>query len=85
MEKRWSDEAWEDYLWWQSQDKKMLTRVNKLIRDIERDPMAKPLGKGELLGGGVRSVRIDERNRLTYKVEDECLRILSCKGHYRDR
>ena len=88
MKKLWSDSAWSDYVWWQSQDKKALKRINKLIRDIERsanEPDSAPIGKAERLkysNFGLSSVRIDASNRLVYKVEDGVLLILSCKGHY---
>ena len=60
MELQWSQEAWDDYISWQSRDKKMLKRINTLIKSIQRDE--KPIGKSELLRGtkqGLRSVRID--------------------------
>ena len=88
MKKLWSDSAWNDYVWWQSQDKKTLKRINKLIKDIERsahEPGSAPIGKAERLKHsrfGLSSVRIDASNRLVYKVEDGTLLILSCKGHY---
>ena len=88
MKKMWSDSAWNDYIWWQSQDKKSLKRINKLIKDIERsanEPGSAPIGKAERLkysNFGLSSVRIDASNRLVYKIEDDVLLILSCKGHY---
>ena len=84
MEKRWFDEAWEDYLYWQMQDKKTLKRINILLRDIERSPFD-GIGKPEPLRGelsGFWSRRIDEKNRLLYRVSRDSLEILSCKGHY---
>lgn len=88
MRKVWSDPAWDDYVWWQSQDRKTLRRINKLIKDIERsadDPGASPTGKAERLKHsrfGLCSVRIDAANRLVYKIEDGALSIVSCRGHY---
>lgn len=91
MQKLWSTKAWDDYLYWQEQDKKTLRRINKLIQSIERsalDPagQALPLGKAERLKyskAGLSSVRIDNTNRLVYKVENsETLYIVSCRGHY---
>lgn len=91
MKKLWSDKAWEDYLYWQTQDKRTLKRINKLITSIERSSenpssQEKPLGKAERLkysSMGLLSVRIDETNRLVYKVEDNStLAIVSCRGHY---
>lgn len=88
MRKIWSDGAWDDYLWWQSQDKRTLKRINKLIKDIERscsEPGSVPTGKAERLKYsrfGLSGVRIDATNRLVYKIEDGALLIVSCKGHY---
>ena len=86
MNKTWSDDAWEDYLYWQTQDKKTLKRVNMLIKDIERDPFS-GIGKPEPLKGdlsGFWSRRIDDANRVVYRVKDGALEIASCKGHYDD-
>jgi len=84
MNKSWYDKAWDDYLYWQSQDKKMLKRINQLIRDTERNPFS-GIGKPEPLKGdlsGFWSRRIDDSNRLVYRLNGEILEILSCKGHY---
>jgi toxin YoeB len=84
MNKIWFDEAWEDYLYWQSQDRKTLKRINMLLRDIERSRYD-GIGKPEPLKGefsGFWSRRIDETNRLVYRVAGEKIEILSCKGHY---
>lgn len=84
MRKIWSDEAWEDYLDWQMQDKKTLRRINLLIKDAERNPYT-GLGKPEPLRGdlsGFWSRRIDDKNRLIYRVSSDFLEIASCKGHY---
>ena len=84
MNKIWYDRAWDDYLYWQTQDKKMLRRINQLIKDTERSPF-QGLGKPEPLKGdlsGFWSRRIDDTNRLVYRVKGELLEILSCKGHY---
>lgn len=86
MNKSWYDKAWDDYLYWQSQDKKTLKRINQLIRDTERDPF-NGIGKPEPLKGelsGFWSRRIDETNRLVYRINGELLEILSCKGHYEE-
>ncbi len=80
----WDEEAWDDYLAWQSEDKKTLKRINKLIRDIQSTPYS-GLGKPEPLKhdlSGYWSRRIDDYNRLVYKVEDNELRIAQCKTHY---
>ena len=81
---RWSDDAWNDYLYWQGQDKKTLKRVNALIRDAMRSPFT-GLGKPEPLKWelqGAWSRRIDSANRLVYMVEDGDLCILSVSDHY---
>ena len=86
MFKIWFNEAWEDYLYWQSQDKKTLKRVNALLKDIERDNFD-GIGKPEALKGelsGFWSRRIDDTNRLIYRIKDGTLEILSCRGHYGD-
>ena len=85
MKKIWFDEAWEDYLYWQGQDKKTIKRINALIQDIERNGFDKRIGKPEPLKenlSGLWSRRIDEVNRLVYRVENGMLHIISCKGHY---
>ena len=87
MNKNWFDKAWDDYLYWQSQDKKTLKRVNQLIKDAERDPFS-GIGKPEPLKGdlsGFWSRRIDDTNRLVYRVNGNLLEILSCRGHYESR
>ena len=84
MRKFWFDEAWEDYLYWQTQDKKTLKRVNALIKDIEREPFA-GIGKPEPLKGdlsGLWSRRVDDTNRIVYRITNGVLEIISCKGHY---
>ena len=84
MRKIWSDEAWEDYLDWQMQDKKTLRRINLLIKDAERNPYT-GLGKPEPLRGdlsGFWSRRIDDKHRLIYRFSSDFLEIASCKGHY---
>ena len=84
MKKIWSDSAWDDYLYWQTQDKKLLRRINDLIRDAEREPFS-GIGKPEPLKGelsGFWSRRIDEQNRLVYRINGSVLEILSCRGHY---
>jgi toxin YoeB len=71
MQKAWTDEAWTDYVYWQTQDKKTLKRINVLLKDIDRSPF-EGIGKPEPLMGdrsGYWSRRIDEANRIAYKVE----------------
>lgn len=80
----WTDEAWNDYIYWQSQDKKTLKRINKLIADVKRSPfegISKPEALKENLAG-FWSRRIDETNRLVYAVEDTSITIISCRYHY---
>ena len=82
----WHDTAWADYLYWQSQDKKTLKRINSLIKDIERNPL-EGIGKPEPLKGdlsGFWSRRIDEHNRLVYRIVGEDCQIAQCRGHYSD-
>jgi toxin YoeB len=76
--------AWEDYLYWQSEDKKILKKVNDLIRDIERSPF-EGIGKPEALRfalTGFWSRRIDQEHRLVYRVDAQDLHILMCRYHY---
>ncbi len=84
MNKVWFDEAWEDYLYWQTQDRKTLKRINDLLRDVERSRFS-GLGKPEPLKGdltGFWSRRIDDVNRLVYRIRVGVLEIASCRGHY---
>lgn len=82
----WEDRAWNDYLHWQTQDKKTLKRINTILRDIERntfDGIGKPEPlKGNL--GGMWSRRIDGSNRIVYYEQDSIIYIVSCKCHYDD-
>lgn len=80
----WHDAAWAEYLYWQTQDKKTLKRVNQLIKDIERNPF-EGIGKPEPLKGnlsGFWSRRIDEHNRLVYRIVGDNCQIAQCRGHY---
>jgi len=80
----WTDEAWVDYVWWQTQDRKILKRINKLIQTTLRSPF-EGIGKPEALREnltGFWSRRIDETNRLVYAVDDNRLTIISCRYHY---
>ena len=87
MNKLWTDDGWADYLYWQSQDKKTLKRINELIKDIERNGALNGIGKPEKLTNnltGLYSRRINDKDRLVYKLEDDYIVILQCKGHYKD-
>ena len=84
MKKAWFDEAWEDYLYWQIQDKKIIKRINLLIKDIERN-YYDGIDKLEQLKGNLSgwwSRRIDDTNRLVYRINNNILEIISCKTHY---
>ena len=83
----WSDESWNDYVYWQGQDKKTLRKINDFIKDIKRNKY-ECKGKPEQLKGdlsGFWSVRIDEKNRLVFKITDAGLEIAQCKTHYQDK
>ena len=85
MRKIWQEEAWEDYLYWQLQDKKTLKKINSLIQDIERQPF-EGIGKPEPLKydlSGYWSRRIDETNRIVYKVDNDVIEISQCRTHYK--
>lgn len=80
----WTDDAWDDYLYWQNQDKKTLKRINKLINEAKRTPFH-GIGKPEPLKenlSGFWSRRIDETNRLVYAADDSYLTIIACRYHY---
>lgn len=81
-----SENAWEEYLYWQTQDKKTLKRINLLLKDISRSSFD-GIGKPEPLRHykGFWSRRIDECNRLVYKVSENQIEIIQCKGHYDDK
>ena len=86
MKTIWFDEAWEDYVYWQTQDRKTLKRINDLIQDSKRNGYT-GIGKPEPLKGelhGFWSKRIDAINRLVYRIKEGNIEVLSCKGHYDD-
>ena len=86
MNKLWSDRAWDDYLYWQGQDRRTLRKINDLVKDIERNGAAQGIGKPEPLryrAGWSR--RIDEKNRLVYDIDTNGnLLSAACRGHYED-
>ena len=86
MKKLWDDLAWDDYLYWQAEDRKTLRRINELLRDIERNPF-RGIGKPEPLKHerqGFWSRRINDADRLIYRIEAGNLVIASCRTHYDD-
>lgn len=79
-----TDEGWDSYVYWQTQDRKTLKRINDLAKDVQRDPFA-GIGKPESLKHGLSgcwSRRIDESNRFVYLVDDVELIVISCRYHY---
>ncbi len=79
-----SDEAWEDYLYWQKQDRKMVERINKLIQEVKRDPFS-GVGKPEPLKhalAGFWSRRITDEHRMVYRVEGDSMQIAQLRYHY---
>jgi len=87
MKKAWTDEAWEDYVYWQDQDRKTLKRINKLLKDIDRNGY-EGIGNPEPLKGnlsGFWSREIDDKNRLVYCIDAGEMIIVQCGSHYRDK
>ncbi|WP_295681252.1 Txe/YoeB family addiction module toxin [uncultured Fibrobacter sp.] len=79
-----SERAWSEYVSWQCEDKKMIKRINQLLKDVGRSPF-EGIGKPEALRGdlsGFWSRRIDDVNRLVYRVFEGSIEILSCREHY---
>ncbi|MBV1879593.1 MAG: Txe/YoeB family addiction module toxin [Pseudomonadales bacterium] len=79
-----AEKAWEDYLYWQKNDKKILKRINGLIKDIARDPF-EGIGKPEPLKhalSGYWSRRINDEHRIVYKIQDKSLLIAQLRYHY---
>ena len=84
MKLLWEERAWDDYLYWQTQDKKNAKRINALLKEVQRTPFD-GLGKPEPLKGnlsGLWSRRIDEKHRIVYFVKDDTVHIIACRGHY---
>ena len=85
MRKAWTDDGWADYVYWQSEDKRTLKKINSLIKNIERDGPLKGEGHPEPLKyrpGYSRT--INEKDRLVYDIENGEIVILSCRHHYDD-
>lgn len=82
-----AENAWEEYLYWQIRDKKILKKINMLLKEIQRTPFEgsgkpEPL-RGELSGSWSR--RITEKDRLVYEISNDIILVKQCKGHYSDR
>lgn len=80
----WTESAWEDYIWWQTEDRKVLKRINRLIKEIQRNGNS-GIGKPEPLKHGFQgywSRRITDEHRLVYKIFGDELRVASCRYHY---
>jgi len=83
----WDVDAWDDYVFWQTTDKAVLKRINKLIKDMMRDPFS-GIGKPEPLIGdlsGFWSRRIDDKNRIVYAISENVLVIIECRTHYGEK
>ncbi len=87
MKLTFSESGWRDYLYWQTQDKKTLKRINQILQDIERNGH-EGIGKPEPLQGnlsGFHSRRIDGANRVVYRLTADSVEIIQCRGHYGDK
>ncbi len=83
---QFAEDAWEEYQYWETHDKKTLKKINTLIKEIQRTPF-KGEGKPEPLRGdldGMWSRRINDKDRLVYRYENDTVIILQCRGHYTD-
>ena len=87
MLKAWTDQAWEDFIFWQEHDRKTLKKVLAIIKDIERNGY-EGIGKPERLTGDLSkywSRRIDSKNRIVYRIDDGIIKIIQCRTHYGDK
>ncbi len=87
MIKAWTDEAWEDFTYWMKQDKRTLRRILLILKDIDRDGYV-GIGKPERLTGDLApywSRRIDDANRIVYRIDGDVVKIVQCGSHYRDK
>ena len=87
MRKLWTDAAWEEYLEWQARDKKKLKKINELLKSIDRNGY-NCIGKPEPLSenlAGYWSIRIDEKNRIVFRIVEENIEIIQCGTHYNDK
>ena len=84
MNKIFTDNGWDDYVYWQSEDRKTLKKINTLLEDIDRNGN-QGKGKPEPLKGnlsGFWSRRIDEQNRLVYRISEDAIEVIACRYHY---
>ena len=82
-----SEDAWEEYLYWQKQDRKTLKKINELLKEIQRTPF-EGIGAPEGLRGdlsGKWSRRINQKDRLVYEISEDMILVIQCKGHYGDQ
>lgn len=81
-----SEEGWDDYIYWQTQDKKTVQKINKLLKSISRDGALRGEGKPEKLKHkeGEYSRKIDKENRLVYEFSEDKITVKTCRGHYED-
>ena len=87
MIKAWTEEAWEDFEYWTTQDRKVLKRILQLLKDIDRNGY-EGIGKPERLSGDLSSYwsrRIDDANRIVYRIDGNVVKIVQCGSHYSDR
>ncbi len=87
MIKSWSDEAWNDFCYWEEKNKRVFKKIKQLIKDIDRNGY-EGIGKPEPLKedlSGYWSRQIDEGNRIVYRIEGDTIQIVQCGGHYGDK
>lgn len=87
MTKLWSEKAWEDFVYWEASNKQVYKRIIQLLKDIDRNGYS-GIGKPEPLKGdlsGYWSRRIDDKNRIVYKIENGVIHIAQCGSHYRQK
>ena len=87
MKKLWEENAWEEYVYWQTQDKRTLKKINKLLKDIERNGY-NCIGKTEPLRGNLSeyySIRIDSKNRIVFRIINDNIEIIQCGTHYQEK
>ena len=88
MNKEFADKAWEDWMFWMTNDKKVLKKIDRMLKEIERLGPDQGIGDPEPLKyelAGYWSRELDKKNRLIYTISDNCIHIASCRGHYGDK